>query len=341
MKKSMMALLAAGMLFAACQDKEAKKFSFNWKTDLFEQNGVTFDSLKVYDEEGNILPVTTAISTDSLYFEGELEEAIMAKLTLYMKTQGEPDSNDVEVILEPGANLVVDVMKGLVTGGAQNDSVNAFTEKFYEMYEHTEQRDSLVRQFVTNNLNTIAGMTALATCASHKVSPSLLQELWDKFSPEFQKRKSMQNTKQTLDVSAKSAEGQPFVDFEAEYDGKVQKLSDYVGKGKYVLVDFWASWCGPCRGEIPNIKAVYEKYAGENFEVLGVATWDKPEDTMKAIEEEGVTYPQIINAEKAGSDAYGIQGIPEIILFGPDGTILKRGLRGEQIEQEVSKALGQ
>ena len=128
-----------------------------------------------------------------------------------------------------------------------------------------------------------------------------------------------------------------FPDFEAVYNGKVQKLSDYVGRGKYVLVDFWASWCGPCRREIPYIKNVYRKYAGKDFEVLGVATWDKPEATKRAIIEDNILYPQILNAQDAGSKAYGIQGIPEIILFAPDGKILHRGLRGADIEAAVSR----
>ncbi len=145
--------------------------------------------------------------------------------------------------------------------------------------------------------------------------------------------------KAAKEAEKKSAEGEMFVDFEAEYNGKVYKLSDYVGRGKYVLVDFWASWCGPCRAEIPVIKEVYSKYKGDNFEVLGVATWDKPEDTLRAIEELGIEYPQMMNAQKAGSDAYGIQGIPQIILFGPDGEVLKRNLRGENIEKEVSERL--
>ncbi|MBQ0021279.1 MAG: AhpC/TSA family protein [Bacteroidales bacterium] len=136
-----------------------------------------------------------------------------------------------------------------------------------------------------------------------------------------------------------SKEGKMFVDFEAEYNGKVQKLSDYVGKGKYVLVDFWASWCGPCKAEIPNLIEVYNKYKGDKFMVLGVATWDKPKDTEKAIEQMKIPYPQIMNAQKAGSDAYGILGIPQIILFGPDGTILKRDLRGEVIEATVKSYL--
>ena len=142
-------------------------------------------------------------------------------------------------------------------------------------------------------------------------------------------------------AEAKTAEGQMFTDFEAEYNGKVQKLSDYVGKGKYVLVDFWASWCGPCKAEIPNLIEAYNKYKGDKFEVLGVATWDKPKDTEKAIEQMKIPYPQIMNAQKAGSDAYGIEGIPQIILFGPDGKIVKRNLRGAQIEQTLKDLLGQ
>ena len=141
-----------------------------------------------------------------------------------------------------------------------------------------------------------------------------------------------------LTANAQQA-GDMYRDFSATYNGKTTKLSDYVGKGKYVLVDFWASWCPPCRREIPNLIAVYNKYKGEHFTVLGVATWDEPDDTKAAIKELGINYPQMLNAQKAGSDAYGIQGIPEIILFAPDGRIVARGLRGNAIEQAVSGAV--
>jgi len=117
------------------------------------------------------------------------------------------------------------------------------------------------------------------------------------------------------------------------------KFSDYVGKGKYVLVDFWASWCGPCRREVPNIINVWNKYKGDSFDVLGVAVWDEPDNTKKAIEELGIEYDQIINAQRIPTDIYGIEGIPQIMLFGPDGTILRRDLRGEEIEKAVAASL--
>lgn len=132
-----------------------------------------------------------------------------------------------------------------------------------------------------------------------------------------------------------------FKDFAVTYEGKTQKLSDFVGKGKYVIVDFWASWCPPCRAEIPNLVNVHNKYKSDKFTVLGVALNDKPENSKKIMKSLGITYPQILNAGNEVAHLYNITGIPEIMLFGPDGSILARHLRGPQIEKIVKEVLQQ
>lgn len=192
-------------------------------------------------------------------------------------------------------------------------------------------------EFVNENPNE-AGVYVVQGVLAYVMQPDELIQLVD--GNEYLKNNAllMEAKKEWL-IQKETSEGKMFKDFEAEYEGKVTKLSDYVGKGKYVLVDFWASWCGPCRAEIPNLIKVYNQYKGDKFEVLGVATWDKPEDTKQAIEQLGIPYPQMMNAQKAGSDAYGISGIPQIILFGPDGKIVKRNLRGAALEQAVAEAL--
>ena len=213
------------------------------------------------------------------------------------------------------------------------EKLNAVPEDGNEIKVVTQ----MSKDFIKENHND-AGIYVVRSVLASIMSPEELIAYVD--NDDFLKQDStIAKEKKSWLMQLETSEGKKFKDFSAEYDGKITKLSDYVGKGKYVLVDFWASWCGPCKAEIPNLINVYNKYKGNKFEVLGVATWDKPEDTKKAIEKMGIPYPQMLNAQKAGSDAYGINGIPQIILFGPDGTILKRNLRGEALEKAVAEAL--
>ncbi len=174
-------------------------------------------------------------------------------------------------------------------------------------------------------------------------APKIKNGMFSKYV-ERQLKSQAEYAKYRAEVAEKqkaTAVGTMFKDFEVECEGKTQKLSDFVGKGQYVLVDFWASWCGPCRAEIPNLIDVYNKYKDRNLNVLGVTVSDRVEDSKGAIEELGINYPQILGANDwSVAEIYGVMGIPHIILFGPDGTILARDLRGELIEIAVKKYLG-
>ncbi|MBE6293061.1 MAG: AhpC/TSA family protein [Bacteroidales bacterium] len=147
--------------------------------------------------------------------------------------------------------------------------------------------------------------------------------------------------KKSLESSSTTSEGKMFIDFDGKnIDGTAAKLSDYVGKGKFVLVDFWASWCGPCRREIPNLVELEKKFGGDKFMVLGVNVWDKEPEFKKALENEKINYAQLYASDNNDATTiYSIKGIPQIILFGPDGTILKRDLRGEQMKKFVEEQL--
>ena len=116
-------------------------------------------------------------------------------------------------------------------------------------------------------------------------------------------------------------------------------FEDYVGTGSYTLVDFWASWCGPCKAEAPNVIAVFEKYRDKGLVVIGVPVNDKQEATEMALKNLGIHYPQVLDPSQALAERFNIVGIPYIILFAPDGSIVAQGLRGAQIDEAVGKVL--
>ena len=164
---------------------------------------------------------------------------------------------------------------------------------------------------------------------------ALLQQAGDRLRAEESITKMVTRLRR---VEATQA-GAQFVDFEGVDDAnKAVRLSDYVGKGHYVLVDFWASWCGPCRREIAHLKKVRDAYTDKGLVILGTVVWDEMEDHLKAMKELEITWPQIFNKTEA-TELYGISGIPQVMLFDPTGKIVQRDLRGEAIDQLLDSIL--
>jgi thiol-disulfide isomerase/thioredoxin len=135
--------------------------------------------------------------------------------------------------------------------------------------------------------------------------------------------------------------GQQFIDLEmADPDGKMHKISELVGEGKWVLVDFWASWCGPCRAEMPNVLEAYNKYHEKGFEVLGISFDQKKDAWVKAIEQIKMPWMQLSDLKGwqcAAAPAYKIDAIPDNILIDPQGKIIDRALRGKGLQKRLEK----
>lgn len=158
-------------------------------------------------------------------------------------------------------------------------------------------------------------------------------------NPVLASSKQVQALMNTLRVQAETGEGKHYKDFSVEYDGKTEKLSTYVKPGRYTIVDFWASWCGPCVRQLKVIKELYAKYKDKGLDVVGVAVWDKPEDTVEAIKRHELQWPCIINAQTIPTDLYGIQGIPCILLINPEGVIVSRDKQGDALVSDVDAAM--
>lgn len=136
--------------------------------------------------------------------------------------------------------------------------------------------------------------------------------------------------------------GGMFIDFEGVNPKdmtQIIKLSDFAGKDKYVLLDFWASWCGPCRQAMPGIKALDDKYSDKGLEVIGVVISDEIENHLKAAEELNITWTQIFDNKNYINTLYGIEGIPTLILLDKDGTILARTHNEEEIVEMIENLL--
>ena len=276
-------------------------------------------------------------------FSGIITEPVFGKIKYYLTVPGGNGSSESIFVLEPG-DITSDKLNTF-HGSKSNDVVNEALENLELCVDDPQAVRALFDDFQSRQQD-IATASFFA-----KALPKLGLERWasllkttndgvrnnpyiSKLSQSVEKALAAQRAREAMSPGAQ------YADFRGMWEGKEYNLSDFVNQGKYVLVDFWASWCGPCREEIPNILSTYNQFKDKGFEVIGVAVSDKPENTAKAVEDLGISYTVINETDESASKAYGIQAIPQIILIAPDGTILASDLRGEEIEKTVKDILG-
>ena len=210
--------------------------------------------------------------------------------------------------------------------------LGAFEEKYYQA----------VKNSIADNVGNDFGLYNLCN-SYYYYEPEELAPVLEGYVAAFPTNARLQQIKKANDITLETAVGKQFKDFEmADVEGNMHSLSEYIAANKVTLVDFWASWCGPCRAEMPAVKAAYEVYKSKGFGIVGISLDNNKAAWTAAIKNLGLEWAQLSDLQgwnSIGAKLYGVQSIPATVLVAQDGTILARNLRGEAIQEKLAELL--
>ncbi|MDO4771298.1 redoxin domain-containing protein [Porphyromonas sp.] len=303
---------------------------------------------------------TAVIQDGAFTLEGTQDSIIVCYLTCSTSS----DVFSFPFFLENG-NIMVKVESGQpsVTGTATNDIYQEIRNKTAEQIrrmneidqdeslteEQKEEKmdeaemayDQALKDGMANNITNPVGIFLFKE-RYYENSLSENQELIRQIPSEYMNDPYLIGIKRQLEHQEKTDVSKLFTDFSMQTpEGKTVKLSDYVGKGKPVLVDFWASWCAPCRQSMPALIEIYTQYKGK-FEIVGVSFDEEVESWKRAISKLELPWPQMSDLKGWKSEAakeYGIHSIPHTLLIDNDGVIIARDLKGADLAKKLAEIL--
>lgn len=368
MRKLIYLFIVAGALLS-CQNN---KYTINGTVagDAYEGTNVYLQQMT---DNAMIATDTAVVQNGTFSFSGVADTTVLRFIALD-ETVNPQQKSRIPVLVEPGKLKVTFDTVVTVKGTKVNEAYTNFRVQQRELDQNirgiigqfnsetaagtmTESRDAELKQsyeeissqltdlnfnFMKENIGNKLGEYVFQGSSS-MFEPEQQKEILDLASDEFKAGENIQRIIKRLENLENVAVGKNFVDFTLKNpEGNEVSLSDYAGKGNYVLIDFWAAWCGPCRQEMPNVVAAYEKYKAKGFEVVGVSLDQEHDRWTQGINDLNMTWPQMSDLQYWNSpivDLYAIQGIPHTVLLDKDGIIIEKNLRGEALDAKLAELI--